>query len=167
MKPSILVPIDFSSITPWLLEEARQFAKAFNAQIWMLHVASTRVQNIAYEIPLTYLRDDVASHLRKSHQMLNEHRQTLQDEGFDATSMLVQHESPASKIVQEAVRLNARMILLGSHGHGRLHRMFTGSVCSSVLKNAPCPVVIVPSRTAEARQTATATSQTQLVNATP
>lgn len=152
MKTAILVPVDFSPVTSGVLQEARTFAKAFDAHIWLLHVASARLQSITYEIPVPYLRDDMAMQLRECHQLLNRHRQALQDEGLEVTSMLVQHDNPAGKIVQEARRLGARVILLGSHGHGRFHRMFAGSVSAGVLKHAPCPVVIVPGPAPKNRQ---------------
>jgi nucleotide-binding universal stress UspA family protein len=34
---------------------------------------------------------------------------------------------------------------MGSHGHGALYHLFVGSVTTAVLKEAPCPVLVVPS----------------------
>lgn len=46
---------------------------------------------------------------------------------------------------------NAAMLVVGSHGHGRLLRLLVGSVSAYCLKDSRCPVVVVPVRTAEER----------------
>ena len=51
--------------------------------------------------------------------------------------------TPQDVIVQEARDWNADLIVLGSHGHGRLKRMVLGSVAGAVAANAPCSVQIV------------------------
>jgi len=39
----------------------------------------------------------------------------------------------------------ATLIVMGSHGHGALYHLLVGSVTTAILKEAPCPVLIVPS----------------------
>ena len=51
--------------------------------------------------------------------------------------------TPQDVIVQEARDWNADLIVLGSHGHGRLKRMVLGSVAGAVAANAPGSVQIV------------------------
>ncbi|MBB1154494.1 universal stress protein [Amycolatopsis dendrobii] len=46
---------------------------------------------------------------------------------------------------------DAAMLVLGSHGHSRVLRMLVGSVSEYCLRQARCPVVIVPARSAEER----------------
>ena len=48
--------------------------------------------------------------------------------------------TPQDVIVQEARDWNADLIVLGSHGHGRLKRMVLGSVAGAVAAHAPCSV---------------------------
>jgi nucleotide-binding universal stress UspA family protein len=38
----------------------------------------------------------------------------------------------------------ARMLVLGSHGHGRLHHAVLGSISDECVRKAECPVVVVP-----------------------
>jgi nucleotide-binding universal stress UspA family protein len=38
------------------------------------------------------------------------------------------------------------LIVIGSHGHGALYHLFAGDVASGILKDAKCPVLVVPSR---------------------
>ena len=51
--------------------------------------------------------------------------------------------SPKDVIVEEARNWNADLIVLGSHGYGRLKRMLLGSVAGAVVANAPCSVQVV------------------------
>ena len=50
---------------------------------------------------------------------------------------------PADMIVQEAHDWAADLIVLGSHGYGRMRRMVLGSVASAVVAKAPCSVQVV------------------------
>jgi nucleotide-binding universal stress UspA family protein len=45
----------------------------------------------------------------------------------------------------------ASMLVLGSHGHGRLMKVLLGSVSARCVRRADCPVVIIPAHTAGER----------------
>jgi nucleotide-binding universal stress UspA family protein len=51
--------------------------------------------------------------------------------------------TPKDVIVEEAAAWGATLIILGSHGHGRLRRVMLGSVAGAVVANAPCSVEVV------------------------
>lgn len=57
---------------------------------------------------------------------------------------LAEH-SPAFALVEASK--TAAMIVLGSHGRGRLLTMLVGSVAKECLREAACPVVVIPART--------------------
>ena len=50
--------------------------------------------------------------------------------------------TPAN-VLTEASR-GAGMLVLGSHGHSRLRQAALGSVSESCVRNASCPVVVIP-----------------------
>jgi nucleotide-binding universal stress UspA family protein len=50
---------------------------------------------------------------------------------------------PKDVIVQQAHDWGADLIVLGSHGYGRMRRMVLGSVASAVVAKAPCSVQVV------------------------
>lgn len=50
--------------------------------------------------------------------------------------------SPAAVLSRAAT--GAELLVLGSHGHGRLRRAVLGSVSEDCIRHAPCPVVVVP-----------------------
>lgn len=61
-------------------------------------------------------------------------------------SFLIWTGDPGDMIVEAAVAERADMILVGSHGRGAVGRLFLGSVSESVVRSAPCPVLVVRPR---------------------
>jgi nucleotide-binding universal stress UspA family protein len=62
--------------------------------------------------------------------------------GVSVTTKIVQG-LPKEAIVQEAEDWGADLIVLGSHGYGRLRRTVLGSVAGAVVAKAPCSVQVV------------------------
>lgn len=59
---------------------------------------------------------------------------------------IVECEDAATAIVDHAAEIDADVLVIGSHGHGALHRALMGSVSAKVVQHAPCPVLVVPTR---------------------
>lgn len=57
--------------------------------------------------------------------------------------------SPERQIVEEAERIEADLIIVGSHGYNRWERLLLGSVSDSVIHHAPCSVLVIRSDGAE------------------
>jgi nucleotide-binding universal stress UspA family protein len=57
---------------------------------------------------------------------------------------------PAQAIVHEARAWSADLLVLGTHGRHGAARLLLGSVAESVLRNAPCSVLVVPTARVEA-----------------
>jgi nucleotide-binding universal stress UspA family protein len=55
----------------------------------------------------------------------------------------VEYGEPAEKIVEVAIEIGANLIVMGTHGRTGLDRVLMGSVAQSVLRGAPCPVLLV------------------------
>lgn len=53
--------------------------------------------------------------------------------------------SPDSRIVEKAEEMEADLIVVGSHGYNRWERLLLGSVSDSVIRHAPCSVLVVRS----------------------
>lgn len=61
------------------------------------------------------------------------------------TTMVVEG-NPKDVIVEEAREWDADLIVVGSHGYGRLKRMVLGSVAGAVVASAPCSVLVARER---------------------
>lgn len=53
---------------------------------------------------------------------------------------------PAPLIIDRAFKLGVEAIVLTTHGRSGLSRLLFGSVTEEVLRDAPCPVIVVPNR---------------------
>lgn len=72
--------------------------------------------------------------------------QALVERGREAgveVSFLVWTGDPGDQIVSAAEAEHVDMVLVGSHGRGAVGRLFLGSVSEHVVRNAPCPVLVV------------------------
>ena len=67
------------------------------------------------------------------------------EEGLDVL-FLVWTGDPGDVIVEAAEAEHAHMVLVGSHGRGTVGRLLLGSVSEFVVRNAPCPVLVVRPR---------------------
>jgi len=142
---TILVPVDFSDATPGVIEQAVQLATAFSARVVLLHVIEPEPDLVGLDggpppLELVPLRSFEPERLQ-----LERLRQTIADQGREVLAVQTRG-STARRIVEEATAQNAGWIVMGSHGHGALYEILVGSVTTGVLKDTPCPVVVVPVR---------------------
>src|SRR5262249_10947111 len=142
---TVVVPIDFSPVTADVVERAAELGKAFGAAVWLIYVAAPDPEFVGYEAGPSTVRDQVAHEMRDTHRRVQDEADRLRAGGVDATALQVQG-STVETILHEAERLHADVIVLGSHGHGALHRALLGSISEGVLHRAACPVLVVPSR---------------------
>ena len=63
-------------------------------------------------------------------------------------AIIYQGEEPYKYIVDEAVKKNVEMIIMGRRGEKGLERLMMGSVTAKVIGHTPCKVMVVP-RTAK------------------
>jgi len=155
---SILAAVDFSKVTDLILEQAATMAKALDAKLWILHATSDETQAMAYEssqftdyapefvnLPgdVQMARNICADEFKREHSQLLGMSSKLREKGADTQAMLLKGE-PWKVIVEKALEVEAGIIVLGSHGHGLLHKALLGSVSETVLHHAPCSIMIVP-----------------------
>jgi nucleotide-binding universal stress UspA family protein len=141
---TILVPVDFSDVTPTLLKVAGDMAEVFRARVVLLHVAEPEPEFVGFEAGPVSVRNAVARDLRAEHQQLDHLGAPLRERGIEVVALQIQG-SIIEKVLQEAQEQQADLIILGSHGHGALYHLLMGSVTEGVLKKAACPVMVVPS----------------------
>lgn len=140
---NILAAIDFSTVTADVVEQAARLAQGFGAALWLVHVAPPDPDFVGYDAGPPNVRDQVAHEMRDTHRRVQDEADRLRGKSIDATALQVQGPT-AETILREAERLRADVIVLGSHGHGALHRALLGSISEGVLHRANCPVLIVP-----------------------
>jgi nucleotide-binding universal stress UspA family protein len=130
----ILVPVDFSDCSQKALRYANTFAKHFGGELIILHVIE----------PHPFV-PELASY---DFETASDRCQDLQEfqKFIDTTipsSVSIRTGTPHVKIVEAARGLGADVIIISTHSHRSLDRMFLGSTTERVIRSAPCPVFVV------------------------
>jgi nucleotide-binding universal stress UspA family protein len=138
----ILAALDFSPVTRAVVEQAASLARAYGAELTLIHAAAPEPAFVGYDVGPQTVRDARARALRTEHREIQELADELRGRGLRAKALLVQ--GPAIEtILRESRELGADALVIGSHGHGALYDLLVGSVAKGVLRDAPCPVVVV------------------------
>jgi nucleotide-binding universal stress UspA family protein len=134
----VLLATDLTAVSQAATEEAIRAAARDSAELLVLSViepARLRLPSGGFGLRVDQERSRreraVARIVRKA-----------QDSGLRAT-FLIWEGDPAESIVAAAGAESADVIVLGSHGRGRLGRMLLGSVSSQVAGTSPVPVLVV------------------------
>ncbi len=142
---TLLVCVDFSNVTSALIEAAERQSRALGADVVLLHVAPQEPDFVGFEVGPEPVRHIVAQRLREEHRQVQQLADALRARGIEAQGLLVMG-SVVDKTLEQARRLHAEMILMGSHGHSAIYDLLVGSATESVLRHADRPVLVVPAR---------------------
>ncbi|MDX1685488.1 MAG: universal stress protein [Saprospiraceae bacterium] len=142
---NILALIDFSDSSSQVVDKACEMAKNYGAKCWLIHVASPNPEFVGYEIGPQYIRDSRADELKQEHEQLQFHKKILIDRGVDCEALLIQ--GPINEtIAQEIKKLEADLVVAGSHGRSRLYDLLVGSVAEYLIKNIDVPILLIPQK---------------------
>jgi nucleotide-binding universal stress UspA family protein len=138
----ILCPIDFTEFSRRALRHAIALARWKECELVVLHVVEPAIAIHA-----------ARGGARPSHPD-ERHRHVVQALGdFAAPASaagipvrtVVEQGAEVEEILRQVRALGADLLVMGTHGRGGLERMLLGSVTDAILRNAVCPVMVVPS----------------------
>ena len=142
MFKKILVPLDRSTIAEQALTVARTLARKGNAKLVLLNVSQPEVVFVepmgSYPIPALSRENLEAASL----EYLKAKAGSPEQIGIE-TSVVVEWGDPASAIIDVALREEADLIVMSTHGRSGLQRWVLGSVTERVLRHAPVAVLAV------------------------
>ncbi len=153
---TILVARDLSKESSRVIQYALELGCKFHAQVHVLHVMPTVDSSVLNMVALTMGADNLAklnaaneSELaaktsEQLHVIIEKEKDLMDEEILHPPKVEVHHGEPASIILEVADRLDADMIILGSHSKGKLHYAFLGSVAEKILRKTHRTVTIVP-----------------------
>jgi nucleotide-binding universal stress UspA family protein len=142
---TILVPIDFSDVTDRVVDQACAMAKALGSKLVLLHISEPDPDFVGFEPGPLVVRTAVARDFKAEHQRLDELKAKAGSSGLEVAAIHLQGPL-VEKILNHATEHGADMIVMGSHGHGSFYELLVGSVTSGVLRDARCPVLVVPAK---------------------
>lgn len=141
---TIVALVDLSDLSFKVLTQAHALARAFDSQVIILHVVGPErvVVDVALVSP-TLMLDPSSELLEQDYAQLLEMRDSLLKSGVNASIRQLERGS-VETVLAETRKLDADLIILGSHYHSTLYKLLVGSVTDDVLKRAHCPVLVVP-----------------------
>jgi nucleotide-binding universal stress UspA family protein len=138
----ICCAVDFGDASRVALDRAADLARRLDAELTLLHVvvplpavADATVLVSSQELDAAQAREDEAELARwaaSAERALGRAVRTRVLAG-DAAAVLVRH----------AREEGCDLLVLGTHGRGGLPRLVLGSVAERVVRQAPCPVLVV------------------------
>ena len=139
---TILVAVDFSPVTRFLLDAAVRVAEV-GTKVYLIHVAAPEPDFVGYSVGPQYIRDDRATELREEHKILSGYKDELIHKGLDVEALLV-GGSTVDVLLGEIEKLNAELLIIGRKGHSKLFEVVIGSVCNDIMHKLPIPALVIP-----------------------
>lgn len=139
----ILVPVDASAASAAVVDAAGTLASGLDGMITLLAVAPRQPDLFGQQLVRKVIEEPVPDDLRDRYTVLQELARRLADRGIPCDTLMVRG-APVNRILSEAKRLGAGIIVMGSHGRGALYRNLMGSVSEGILRAGPCPLLIIP-----------------------
>ena len=140
VKPTILVPFDFSASAERALAWAADLQKTTGAgPIQMVHAINSRPPGTGDVSPELLLpnNDEIAGLERSMVDAAARY-------GSQASARVLILASGVADIILEAARMaGAEIIVMGTRGRTGVKRLLLGGVAEHVLRHAECPVVTV------------------------
>ncbi len=141
----ILLAIDFSDLATQMIDAAQEIALAFNASIFVIHVADPYPYFLEQEIEPPLLREQHQLETSREQQELDAIVKYFRKNGLQSSAELLQG-IPASIILEKAEEIKPDLIIIGKENHGFFYKALLGSTSEGVVKKAKCPVLVVPLR---------------------
>jgi len=149
----ILVPLDGSEHSAKALNLAIQIAKKFEGKITLINVFSvvapvvmpepTTLTPPAVPIMSTAEFSKVAEAARKTaSNIIAEGEQRVKAEGVQVET-LVREGHTVQEILKAAREGEFNLIVMGARGISKIKEILLGSVSDGVMRNSPCPVLVV------------------------
>ena len=141
---TILLPTDFSECGNYALSYAASLARTFKASIICVNVIEPIVPAVGYSgmtepMPIADITEQLEDSAERELPKLAECDDCA---GLEVEELVV-HGEAASEIVRVAGERKGELIVISSHGRTGLGRILFGSTAESVVRHAPCPVLVV------------------------
>jgi len=138
LAKNILVPVDGSKFMERNVAYACDHARTTGSKLTLLHVLTIPTV-LEPGIPI-----DPKPFEQAGSSVLEKAKQIAKDRGADSETRLESSfGNPAQQILKVAEEGKFELIIIGAKGHSLLRNLMIGSVCDTVVHNAPCPVLVV------------------------
>jgi nucleotide-binding universal stress UspA family protein len=145
LPKTILVPIDFSEGSTAALDYATGLAAKLDAKIYLLNVIGIQLLGADYGMPVAASTVELV--YEDSHKAL---AKLIAENKTKASfgGAVIETGDARAMIEAVATKLDADLIVMGTHGRRGVRRFLLGSVAEVVARTAPCPVLLVRAKEA-------------------
>lgn len=140
---NILVAIDFEPQAEVLIDKAIEFAEKFGAKLWLVHATAPEPSFVGYDSGPVYVRELHEVEIKKEQKLITELAKKVKKRGYDAEAKLLADASIKS-IAKEASKIDADMIIVGSHKHGFLYNLWFGNTTDIIVHRSNVPILVIP-----------------------
>lgn len=148
----ILTTTDLSAFSAKGVRYAFQLANSAGAEVIIAHALKTEeFLSHTRELRMTVSRPQENTLLERlidqhKHSLDRFSKEQLADLNLDLKiRQIVEMGEPQALIVNWAKKEGVDLIVMSTHGRSGLPRIMLGSVTERVIRNAPCPVLAIPS----------------------
>ncbi len=144
MKPftKILVAIDFSENSECAFDYAVTLATQFNAELTIVHVINEPVDLRGFYVPHISF-EQLEKEIEEGAAKMMETFCSSKLGTFSNYKTSIVTGIPYDEITAAAGRIDASLIVIGTHGRTGLDRILFGSTAERVVRAAVCPVLTV------------------------
>lgn len=143
MYKKILVPLDGSARAEAILPHVEGLAACTGATLILLHIIDPPLTLVSpYDVMPNLSMEDLQEQKRQVEEYLEAVQKKLQGKSI-ASRCLTEYGAVVTTIIEVAVRENADLIAMASHGRTGLSRVFYGSVAAGVLHQVDRPLLLV------------------------
>lgn len=139
----ILATTDFSPGAEVAVQWAATLAQRFEAELILLNVIDLSfllVPSLPASGPIVHADYDVLQSFREEANR----QMALVKERYPHARSEIREGSPRPVILEEAVSLDASLVVMGTHGRSGIAHLLLGSVAEHVVRHSKVPVLTVP-----------------------
>ena len=138
MLKKILIATDGSDHARKAIGHASDIAAKYKATVYLIHVVPPL--HIVTEVDVKNIQDNQQ---KIAKQIIEEAEREVKKKGVESYQSTILQGQPAREILDFARENNVDMIVMGSHGAGKVEMLMLGSVSHKVCHLADCTCVTV------------------------
>lgn len=140
--------IEFSPASLRAVAMAAGIARSSKGSLVLVHVTPSMHSSAMYTGPVSLpagIIDEIEAKARQTSLAALQHLK-----GKLCAGITVEHAvgpgHPAQSVLDEAARAGADLIVMAASGRSRVARFFVGSTADRIIREAPCPVLVIPAK---------------------
>ena len=142
MYQKILVPLDGSPLAEQAIPYATELCKG-STEVTLFQVVHLPLPLAAPDVSIATPMPDLQELKQEAIDYLESLAQRLREDGVHVKTDAVERDVVADAIVEYAEEHGIDLIVMTTHGRSGLSRLVFGSVAESVVRHAPCPVLLI------------------------